>query len=410
MLSNMTKTAKIKQFIANLDGTLRRNRTTLLFIVAFSVLTSWLLVHRLSTLTHGALSAEEWAIATTPIGRHGIAADPYFLISKLQHSAEVYWFGRATTALTRLPSVMLGGLSIISLSIVLRFWHGGRIAVLGCLLFAFNAWTLHISRYGGYESSYLIVLPLLLLTFIVLERAKQRWVPPVVLLTWGILLYTPGIVWFILLAVVWQRQELAAAWTRANRWWQRVVMLVSGLVWLPLLVRHFIKHPETLTRWLGLPSHYGNLTEFGHRLAAVPVHLFIHGPGIPELWLGRLPILDVFTLIATLLGGVYYFRHRASMRAKLLVILAIMSVVLIALGGDTSLSLIVPLLFIFAAAGVNLLLRDWLSKFPANPVARFAGVALITLVVLASCTYNWQQYFIAWPHNTQNEASYRYRP
>ena len=371
----------------------------LLLIILFAILVSYLLVHRLTTLPTANLSASEHLLSITPIGWHGLVQNPFFFIHKLQLSVGYYLFGQGGALVTRLPSVKLGALAIICVAVLMRAWHGTRIAVLGCLLFACSAWTLHVSRYANFDSAYLAAIPMLLVSQLALQRAKARWVPYLVLSVWSLLLFTPGLIWFVLLAAWWERDSLVLAWQQQKHWWQRLLLFLAGLAWLPLLLQFFIKQPQQVVQWLGAPEHLANPSTLLHQLAAVPLHLFGHGPAIPELWLGQLPVLDIFSLTVTVLGIIYYARHWQSGRSRLLLSYALISSLVIALGGAASLSLIVPLAYLAAAAGLSSFLRDWLRRFPFNPIIRFAGIIALSLVVLASCAYNLQSYFVAWPHN-----------
>lgn len=359
----------------------------------------FLLLYRLTQLPTLSLSSAEQSLALTPIGWHGLAHNPFFLISKLQLSAAFYWFGQGGALVTRLPSVKLGFVSIIGVTILIRAWHGTKAAIFGCLLFACSAWLLHVSRYASWDSLYLSAVPIILVSQLALERLKVAWLPYIILLIWGFLLYTPGLIWFVLLAAWWDRDRFQAAWLQQRRWWQRLLLVVCGSIWLPLLVQFFVRQPRQFLIWLGAPARFVSWQDLLHHLAAVPLHLFIHGPAIPEQWLGQLPVLDIFTLTMTVLGIIYYTRHWRSGRSRLLFSYAALGTLLIGLGGPASLSLIIPLAYLAAAAGLAGLLRDWRQRFPLNPVLRTIGVTVVSVVVFASCAYNLQAYFVAWPHN-----------
>ncbi|MBS0555230.1 MAG: hypothetical protein JSS47_22320 [Proteobacteria bacterium] len=138
-------------------------------------------------------------------------------------------------------------------------------------------------------------------------------------------------------------------------------------------------------------------------------HLFIGGPRKPDLWLGKAPILDVFTLAMFLIGLYFYVSHWRSSRSKLLGSLFLAGAILVALGGPVSLSLLVPLLYIVAATGITYLVKEWLQVFPLNPIARNIGLALVAIAVMMACAYNLRAYFIAWPHNRPTAAVFHYR-
>jgi hypothetical protein len=52
---------------------------------------------------------------------------------------------------------------------------------------------------------------------------------------------------------------------------------------------------------------------------------------------------------------------------------------------------------------VALLLQQWFTVFPRNPLARLIGVLMVSLLVVLSAYYNTRHYFVAWPKNSQTE-------
>ncbi len=368
----------------------------------------WLLIYKLGSLTSG-LSAGEIVSATTPVGWHGIYHHPFYLPLNFVRSVVFVLFKEHGQTLTRLPDACFGGLAIISFACLIRLWHGTRTAVLTGLLFATGAWTLHVSRLASFDVLYLWAMPALLLTYALMHKYHDRalvWYGS--LMVWGLLLYTPGLVWLVLIVIALQRGSLAKAWQHFDRWWQRLLYLLAGLVWLPLLVVDLLR-PGTLLPWLGWPSHLGAPLHMLKQFVAVPVHLFIRGPEYPQLWLARAPILDIFALAACLIGIYFYVTHWHAGRTRLLTLLALAGFVLVGLGGPVGLSLLVPLLYVVAATGITYLLHEWLHTFPNNPLARGLGLGLIILAVSLSTVYNLRAYFVAWPHNAATRTTFQHR-
>jgi len=120
------------------------------------------------------------------------------------------------------------------------------------------------------------------------------------------------------------------------------------------------------------------------------------------------PILDAFTLLAAALGIYFYAKHSKAWRSRTIVMMFAIGVILVALGGPVGLSLLVPLLYVTAAAGLAYILHDWLKVFPNNPLARGLGISLVALLVGLSCIYNLRAYYVAWPHNPDTKATFKY--
>jgi 4-amino-4-deoxy-L-arabinose transferase-like glycosyltransferase len=369
---------------------------------------SWLLLNRLGSLT-GGLSAGELSAATAPVGWHGIYHQPLDLPLKLVRSVVFVLFPNHGQALTRLPNVLFGALAIVSFAWLVRLWHGTRTAIMASLLFATSAWVLHASRLASFDVLYLWATPTLLLVYMQLQKHKtSAWAWYGSLLVWGLLLYVPGMVWLVLVAAYWQRGILVSAWRHFGQWRQRLLYLLAGLVWLPLLVVD-LRRPGELRAWLGLPAHFARPATVLKQFVAVPAHLFVRGPQYPDIWLGRAPVLDVFALAACVIGIYFYVTHRQAGRSRLLGSFAVVGFVLVGLNGPVGLSLLVPLLYVGAATGIAYLLHEWLSVFPNNPLARGLGIGLLALVVGLSCVYNLRAYFVAWPHNQTTQAIFQYR-
>jgi hypothetical protein len=367
-----------------------------------------LLLHKLGSLT-GGLSSSELAAGAAPVGWHGVYHQPLYLPLKIIRSVVFVIFPNHGQTLSRLPNVAMGALTIISFAWLIRLWHGTRVAVMATLLFACSAWTLHVSRLASFDVLYLWIIPTLFLTHALLKKYNERtWVWYGSLLVWGLLLYVPGAIWLIIADLYVQRQLILNGWRRFTAWWQRGLYVLAGLIWLPLLIIDFTR-PHNLITWLGLPGHLAGPAKLLKQLVGVPVHLFIRGPEYPQLWLGRAPVLDIFTLAICLLGIYFYVRHWHATRSRLLGGFYIAGVILVGLGGPVSLSLLVPLLYIAAATGLAYLLHEWLRVFPFNPLARGLGAALIITAIGLSCLYNLRAYFVAWPHTATTRSTFHYR-
>ncbi len=367
------------------------------------------MLYRLGSLV-GGLSIGEHATSVLPAGWHDIYNNAMYLPLKAVQSTDFYLFPHHGLTLTRLPNTLFGTLAIINFTWLIWLWHGRRTALIAGLLFATSAWVLHTSRLASFDVLYLWALPTLLLMNVALQRRPDKTL--VVygnVLLWGLLLYIPGMVWLVIINIYIQRKAVAKGWQHFGRWWQRLLYLLAGAVCLPLLINN-LRQPELLRLWLGLPAHLAAPLQLLKNFAAVFIHLFIRGPQYPDIWLGRAPILDVFTLAICLIGLYFYAQHWQASRSRLLGGLFLVGAILVALGGPVGLSLLVPLLYIVAATGIAYLLKEWLQVFPLNPLARGIGLGLVAVAVVLACTYNLRAYFIAWPHNETTKTVFRYRP
>jgi len=385
---------------------IRENSRSAGWIILGLIGLGWLLFYKLGSLT-GGLSPGEAASATAAVGWHGIYHQPLYLPLKLVRSAVFVLFPDHGQTLTRLPNIVFGGLAIISFAWLVQLWHGTRTAILAGLLFASGAWVLHASRLASFDVLYLWAMPTLLLLHVLLNRHKQSaliWYGS--LLIWGLMLYIPGLIWLLIGEVWLQRATLREAWRHFERWWQHLLYMLAALIWLPLLMLDLSRAGQLRT-WIGLPPHFATPLHIAKEFVAVPIHLFVRGPQYPDIWLGRAPILDVFSLVACLAGIYFYVTHLKAARSRLLAFMALAGGVLVGLSGPVGLSLLVPLLYVGVATGIAYLLSEWMQTFPNNPLARGLGLGLISVAVSLSCIYNVRAYFVAWPHNQATRIVFR---
>ena len=384
-----------------------KNRVKVAVIVAVCLSLLALVMYRLGTLTPG-LSAGEAVVASTPIGWNGIYNEPLFLPLDVIRSIIFFAFNDVGNLLLRAPNAFFGLLTVACMAYVLKRWHGTRTAIFGTVLFATSAWFLHVSRLASNDVMYLLAIPLLLATGVALSRhSNKALVFYGSVFAWGLLLYIPGLLWLVALTVFWQRKYIKAGWQHFSKLWQRALYVFVGLLWLPLLIYHLIKSSNVLL-WLGAPEQFAAPLVLLKDFVAVFVHLFVRGPLYPEVWLGQLPVLNIFILISCIVGIYFYARNPKAIRTRQLLSYFIVGVVLIALKGDVALSLLVSLMFIFAATGVAYLLREWLKVFPNNPFARSLGIAIICVAVGLSAIYGIRSYFVAWPNNSVTKGVFRY--
>lgn len=184
-----------------------------------------------------------------------------------------------------------------------------------------------------------------------------------------------------------------------------LAVIFVGLL-LPLLWT-FYSNPELIKVYLGLPQAWPSPLEFVKNVANVPVQLFLRGPDSPTTWLGRLPLVDWFGSIMFVIGGyAYYFKQKLD-RTRFIVYVFGVGTILVALGGPVTVAVLLPFVYLIIAGGIALMLQQWYTVFPRNPVARITGTVLMTLAVLMSVFYNINHYFIAWPNAPETKQVFQ---
>lgn len=308
---------------------------------------------------------------------------------------------------TRIVSAAAGAIVLVIFAALLRHWHSTRTAIFATLLFGLSAWFLHTARLGTPDVLLFGVFVLTASGFW-LKQSNSSWALLACFVGAALLLYVPGMLWFILLGLIWQ-------WRAVDQVFKKHLLAVTtgGLLLLGTLVPlgwGLYKHLDLIKPWLGLPQQWPTIWQMAKNLLGVPFHLLVRSAPDPVSWLGVAPVLDVFTLVMFLLGTYLYLRNLRLTRVPVFLFIFIVTIALMAIGNPSiTYSVIMPFVYVIAAAGITYLLGDWLRVFPRNPIARAIGWSLMSLVIAASCLYHTTHYFIGWPQASATHHVYIYQ-
>lgn len=392
---------------ARLRRAFKRNWQTIsaftgLFVVVTSALT-W----KLSTLLPG-YSANEKATALSSTSFHHIWNNPL--------DAPFHILVKLCTYITpddlfaaRLASVMVAWVSLAVFCILLYRWYGTRTALIGTLIFGTSSWFLHTGRLGTATVMFLGILGLVACGAWLRERKGAGLAVILGLGLTAILLYTPGMVWFLALGLLWQWKHIDSAFKH-----NLMAVTVGAFAFLAAiapLLWNLYKHPDQITTWLRLPDNLVQPLHVLHNFIDIPLAIFYRGQTNPEFWLGRLPILSIFGMVACILGVYVFCKHVKLARVKIFLTLGLIGSVLIAfLDGGIPLTMLTPFVYIVVAVGANYLIDIWLDVFPRNPIARSFGIVMFSALIGLTVFYNLRSYFIAWPQATVTRQVYTERP
>lgn len=316
--------------------------------------------------------------------------------------------------IARLSSVLFALLAICLFFTIMLRWHGRRTAWMATILFASSGWLLHLGRLGTADITWIVIpLTLILLSSWLAKTERHSLALIIFAVITGLMLFIPAAIWFVLAFILLESKELMAH-RKESSVWQRLTAgailftFTAGLIFLI----HTSSHANVLIQqWAGiphtLPSYISMLKLLVSSLILYP---FLRGPAVPELWLGHTPIMDVFTSTMCLIGAFFYITHFKNKRTRMLISLVTIGSILTALNGSAAMSFIVPVLYLIAATGITYLLHQWLTVFPRNPVARVAGVTLISFAIASAVTYHMISYFVAWQHNPDTVATFQRKP
>lgn len=402
---------QLRKLPRNLWSFIGDNWLPLTSLLVFTALVGLLLGVKLVALTQFKLSANEavWYqhLIQRDLGLRTILHNPINLPFQLM----IYGLEKlhiSSMLALRTVGALFGALTIGAFYLLLKNWHTRRVAILGTVLFACSAWTLHISRLATPEILLMLPMVLILCATWLEVSYKRKWTLLLCLLASMLLMYIPGMAVFVIVGIVWQARRLYDE-LRQTPLWFVVPWLLLGVLLLVPLIWMAATEPKNIITWLGLPQTWPAPRQLGVNLLSAPKQLAIHGPNDPARWLGGLPLLDLFTGLMFILGiYAYAFRFRLD-RTKLLAGIFGAGTVLIALGGSVTISFLMPFVYIVVAGGITLMLQQWATVFPRNPFAKTLATTLMSIVVLMAAFYNLNHYFIAWPNAPETRQSFSQR-
>jgi len=337
---------------------------------------------------------------------HTIEANPLFLPYKLVQ----YLFivsGHDSLVYMRLVSVIFAAGAVALMYYVLKQWHTSRIALMGMFLFASSSWFLVYARTASPTIMYVSLIAVL--AYGAWARKTKRAAMALLLgaIIAASLMYIPGLIWFVIGAVIWQRQQISIYAKKAAKTLPLAVTLFVVLL-VPLVIA-LAQHPELIKQLFGLPTTITSHLplDFVKNIVHSANRLLLHGPTDASGGVVGIALLDAFIIMMGLLGVYAYIFRRKLDRAKMLGGMLVIGTILACLGGPVNLLVIMPIIYIIAAAGIAFLLQQWLTVFPRNPLARSIGVVLIVLLVAVTSAYHIKRYFVVWPRTVETRQVFK---
>lgn len=386
---------------------LTRYKSTYLYCLLGGLFTALLLLFDLTGLMSGS-SQQEASLAANSVNLPTLFTAPNLMWLRFLHWA-FGWIPGNHLLWSRFVSVILAAAALTATTYLIKRWCGKRTAIFSFFIVACSAWFLHIGRLASQDVAFFLSVPLLICSHLWLHDKPSPWRFFIWLAVNVLLLYVPGMVWLVALNVVVGIKPIVSAWQRKSNQIFQPLFLIWPAALLAPLVYSLVKSNHLVDNLLnlgGLPQTWQANTIL-HNAAHNLAFIFVGDSAPSSLWLSGLPILDIFIAVMCLVGLIFYAGRAKSFRSQWLIGLAVLCFVLVSLGGPVPISLLLPLLYIFAATGLAYILHIWLKAFPINKLARVTGITLISAALALSCAYNLKSYFLAWPHNRPAVAAFR---
>lgn len=374
-----------------------------LFGVALVGTSIGLLVFKLTSLLNGALPPEQ-ALLSSDTSKEALIDNPVGALFKapLHILRQLGW---DSVFSTRLISVSMALLTAWLLYYVLRQWHNRLIATGGLILVITSSWLLAYGRLASSDITYAMLI-MAGIAYGAWSRTtkKSAWIILFGLVLGIMYIYTAGLIWLAIVAVIWQRKAILR-WVMGAPKMAVFAMVISAILISPLCYALF-RHPGLVKEVAGFSNEpLRDLSNLGIRGIDALQQLAINGHKNPSLGLVNAALLDLFTGVMAIVGLLSLVKVRRLDRSKLLVGLLLALGFLISLNGTVPVVVLLPVIYLLAGGGLAYLLDEWFRVFPRNPLAKWVGLGLVCLAIGVTSLYHIQRYYIAWPKAPETKAT-----
>lgn len=386
---------------------LTNNWTKILTIIFITVLAITTLGLQISNLIDGQNKLETATLAqltTAPTPSERMVNAPYTI--------PAYYLGQFFDDPlygARVTSVLYALIATVVLFFITKRWFTQQIAIIASLLFITSTWVLAISHQAA-PLILLVVAPFLLVAALARYVAvKETEYSTFILLIMSVAFsaYVPYMFWsiisiFAVLFFIYKKTFLPF-----NIKGIILASILFVILLAPLTVSLF-NYPGQIKELLGIPMQLPTIAEYFNNFIQQFTSLFFIIKPFPELFLGTLPILDLFSSAMVILG-IYYFIKFMPDRRKFSFFIALgILLLIIPLSENTLLAMtaLIPFVYILIPSGIFEMLKQWYEIFPRNPLARNIAVIAIVAVVGLATFYNLERFYVAWPNTEATKSVY----
>jgi len=372
--------------------------------LTIAVIGYFIVFNGIRTMTPG-FSSQEIATQSSSTSLRTVWENPINIVYKL-----ILWIpfklGHHSVILTRIVAGVVAIVSAALFYFIVFSLFSHRIAILTTILFITSSGFLHAAHLGTP-----VVLQIFgVLTLVALAPAyllvKSKVLPLYVgAITLALLLYIPGMLWFILVGIIVLNKRILQTF-RSLATKHRVYISIISVILLAPLIWASYKHPSIALASLGLPATIPTIHTIGVRTDNLIRSLFWSGTGPAEIMLIGAPLLNLIEFSLLFIGVAVQFK-KPRFRSNFFVIGATLFIVLLIIfGGIVNYITLTPLLYLLMGGGLFYLLTQWHKVFPVNPVAHFVGTALVFGLVAMSVLFHTKAFYTAWPRSNETRAAF----
>lgn len=372
--------------------------------IVVAVASYFLIFYGMTTLTPG-FSPIEIAAQRSSLSLSAIWENPINALYKI-----VLWIpvalGHHSVLFTRIVAGIFAAMSIALFYFVVFSLFSHRIAALASILFVTSSGFLHAAHLGTpliLQIFGVLLLAALLPMYLMLKgKVFPLYLAAIAI---ALLLYIPGMFWFIIVGFVVLNQRLIEAFRALALKHQIIIGAIIAALTTPLIWA-CVTQPSLILTSLALPTSLPSWSEIMIRARNLLVSLFWSGQGPAEIMLVGAPLFTMVEFGLLFIGISLQFK-RPRLRSNFFVLGATLFVILLIIfGGIINYVTLTSIFSVLMAGGLFYLLSQWHKVFPVNPVAHIVATVFVFLLVATSVLYHTRAFFVAWPHSTATHKAF----
>ncbi len=332
------------------------------------------------------------------LGLDWVVNAPYHLLQKFS----MMLFGASQFSIV-LPSVVIGVLTVIIMTLMLRRWFKESVAIIAAIIVLTSSSFMNMMRDGTPTIMLAFWTMLLLYSSVEFLMQHEKAFIWKILMTIAVagLMYTPlgPYSLFILVGSGLLHPHIRARYRSVKLYRHIILATLAGILLAPLLIRLFISPNETITAILGLSALPHSLGDIKNNLVFV-FEAFFNFSRTEILGGVVTPVYGTASAALILLGFFKLVRDRFTARAYTLLSWMAIVLLLIVLMAGFAIPLILAPAMLLIAIGIEFLINEWYRIFPFNPYARIVGLIPLSVLFLLLTIGNLTAYFNAYRYTS----------
>lgn len=338
------------------------------------------------------------SLGTSSMSPPAVVNLPYHLLQKIGFVL----FGVSTFSI-KLPSIILGTLTVLGIFLLIRTWFRPSVAILSTLLVTVTSQFLFLTQDGtpGIMFAFISVWLLFVATFVTRLKHFGLFWKVITCIAMALSLYTPTGIYLVLvmLTTALFHPHIRFLIKRFNRLKITIALALGAATVIPLGYAVLIDHSIANTL-LGIPA--GGLN-WQANIVQVANDMFGFA-ATSSTYLIR-PLYPIGIVILMLVGLYRILTHRYTARSYITISWCIASLLLITVNPEAVTNFF-PVAAILVSYGIIEMIRSWYRIFPRNPYARVVGMVPLVVLVLALVLSGVTRYVSTYRYDPQVMAYY----